>query len=62
MNLKRRNLVSLLHETYEADKPYYRRLIVCAIEDGIVLFLLFAACRSLAWAVGGILDKLGVGG
>lgn len=39
---------------------YFRNLIVRAIEDGIILFLLFAAVWSLAHVVGGIFRILGV--
>ena len=39
---------------------YFRNLIVRAIEDGIILFLLFAAVWSLAHVVSGIFRILGV--
>ena len=39
---------------------YFRNLIVRAIEDGIILFLLFAAVWSLAHIVSGIFRILGV--
>ena len=46
---------------YEADKPYYRRLIVRAIEDGIVLYVLFDAVWSLAHFATAVFERLGVG-
>lgn len=61
MRLKISRLVSLVRDVYQADKAYYRRLIVRAIEDGIVIYVMFAICWALAWAVSGILQKLGVG-
>lgn len=39
---------------------YFRRLVVRAIEDFIVLFMLFAAIWSLAFVVSGALKILGV--
>ena len=42
------------------SKAYFRGLIIRAIEDGIVLFLLFAAVWSLAHVVSGIFRLLGV--
>ncbi len=44
-----------------AKSQYFRRLVVRAIEDFIILFLLFAAVWSLAFVAGGALKILGVG-
>ncbi len=61
MKRRMRSIACSVRDAYRADKAYYRRLIVRAIEDGIVIYVMFAICWALAWAVSGILQKLGVG-
>ena len=41
-------------------KSYYRGLIVRAIEDFIILFLMGVTVWSLAWVIGGVLKLMGV--
>lgn len=62
MRLRISSLVSSAREAYAKDKPYYRGLIVRAIEDAIVLYLGFAAVWALAHVVSGVLQKLGAVG
>lgn len=54
------NILYSARKTYEADKAYYRGLVVRAIEDGVVWFIMFAACWSICHLVGGIFQLLGV--
>ena len=42
------------------SKPYFRGLVVRAIEDGIILFLGGVAIWAICWLVSGILKGLGV--
>lgn len=56
-----RRLAWIIADAYSFNKAYYRRLIVRAIEDGLVLFLMGAAIWSLCYVVGGVFDALGVG-
>ena len=53
------SLVSSAREAYAKDKPYYRGLIVRAIEDAIVLHLGFAAVWALAHVLSRVLEGLG---
>ena len=60
----KRLLLSILYlvvDTYEADKAYYRGLIVRAIEDAVVWIVMSAAIWTICHLVGGILRALGVG-
>ena len=41
-------------------KSYYRGLIVRAVEDFIILFIMGVAVWSLAWVIGGVLKLMGV--
>lgn len=43
------------------SKQYYRGLIVRAIEDAIILFLIGVGIWAICWTVGGIFRLLGVG-
>ena len=45
------SILYLVVDTYEADKAYYRGLIVRAIEDAVVWFIMFAACWSICHLV-----------
>jgi len=56
-----RALAWLIRSTYEADKGYYRRLIVRAIEDAAVLLGAVVAIWTVCTLVGGIFRALGVG-
>lgn len=56
-----RRLAWIIADAYSFNKAYYRRLIVRAIEDGLVLILMGAAIWSLCYVLGGIFDALGVG-
>lgn len=44
-----------------AKSQYFRRLVVRAIEDFIIVFLLYASIWSVCYVVGGIFKLLGVG-
>ena len=46
---------------FHIEKAYFRRLVVRAIEDALVLLLMGAAIWSLCFVVGGALNLLGVG-
>ncbi len=61
MKRKLLSIACLVRSAYEADKRYWRDLIVRAIEDGVVWFLMFAACWTICHLAGGILKGLGVG-
>ena len=54
------SILYLVVDTYEADKAYYRGLIVRAIEDGIVIYVMFAICWAILHLVDGIFQALGV--
>ena len=43
-------------------KKQWRALVVRAIEDGTVLFLMGACCWSICYLASEIFEKLGVGG
>ena len=61
MNLKIRNTTCLIRRAYEANKAYWRGIIVRAIEDAVVLLLMGAAIWSLCFVAGGVFRALGVG-
>ena len=53
--------MSLTQIIKKASKSqYFRRLVVRAIEDGIILILMGAAIWSVCWVLTGILRGLGV--
>ena len=56
-----RRLAWIIADAYSFNKAYYRRLIVRAIEDGLVLILMGAAIWSLCYVAGGVFGALGVG-
>ena len=55
------SILYLVVDTYEADKAYYRGLIVRAIEDAVVWIVMSAAIWTICHLAGGILKGLGVG-
>ena len=54
------SILYLVVDTYEADKAYYRGLIVRAIEDAVVWIVMSAAIWTICHLVGGIFQLLGV--
>lgn len=44
-----------------AKSQYFRALVVRAIEDAIVLFLMGVGIWAICWLAGEILQKMGVG-
>ena len=41
-------------------KQYRRQLVIRAIEDGIILFLMGVGIWAVCWIIGGVLRILGV--
>lgn len=57
------NILMLLSNVIKnlSRSQYFRRLVVRAIEDFIIVFLIYAAIWSVCYVVGGIFNLLGVG-
>ena len=54
-----RRILCSMRSAYEADRKYYRDLIVRVIEDAVVLYMMFAGCWGLAWVLRETLQLLG---